>query len=140
LQAEIQRILRIARTHPNLRNVRIVSDHLEEARISVPPDLFEQSLLNMLLNAGQVMPDGGTLEVRLSKGKSGGILEVHDSGPGIPPEQRKQIFQAGYSTKREGCGIGLLTVRAFVAAVNGSITVGESPLGGAVFTLTIPGI
>jgi signal transduction histidine kinase len=78
--------------------------------------------------------------LEMYKGWAFVALDVHDSGPGISPEHIQNVFKAGFSTKTGGCGIGLPTVKAFAAAVGGEVRVGKSPLGGALFRISIPKI
>ena len=70
------------------------------------------------------------------------MLSVTDSGPGVPPEKREQIFEPFTSSKvglsNSGMGLGLTLVRRSLAALGGTISVGEAEGGGAVFTVCVP--
>jgi signal transduction histidine kinase len=99
-------------------------------------DLVRQAIMNVLRNALDAMPHGGTLNLRLRRERGEAVLSISDTGAGIPPENRDKIFQLYYSTKERGTGIGLaMTYRAFQLH-GGSIEV-ESD-GGATFHLRLP--
>ena len=67
------------------------------------------------------------------------LIEVHDNGPGVPDELADRIFDTGYTSKKHGNGLGLLSVQAFVSSCQAKISVGRSRLGGALFQIQIPG-
>lgn len=96
-------------------------------------------LLNLLINAGQAMEGHGCILVRVRGRDDGRVeLEVHDSGPGIPDDLRQRIFEPMFTTKEEGTGLGLMSLRAFVEHHEGECRIEESPLGGACFRIAIP--
>ncbi len=98
---------------------------------------------NLLSNAVKYTPDGGVVAVSLHRRDSGVELQVRDSGPGIPPESRKQIFEAFYRgahpdhERIKGSGLGLAIVREFVRAHGGRISV-EDAAPGALFRVCLP--
>ena len=96
-----------------------------------------QALINLLLNAAQAQPDGGSVEVRLTHDTRRAVLRVQDAGPGIPPDKRRDVFLPFYTTKPTGTGLGLPEVRRLVEAVGGAITV-EDTEAGACFRLELP--
>ncbi len=108
---------------------------------------IERVILNLLSNAFKFTPAGGKIYCSLSLGeaqKNSVAIAVQDSGPGIPPELRETIFERfsqieGGSTRRfGGTGLGLAIVKEFVELHQGTITVSEAPLGGALFTVELP--
>ncbi len=104
------------------------------------PVLFKQALLNLLINAQQAMTSGGELILRASPTPDGQRvrIEVIDTGPGIPPEQVDKIFQAYYSTKKGGTGLGLPISRRIVQAHGGSLTVRSEVGKGSDFCIELP--
>ncbi len=106
------------------------------------PDGLRQISLNLILNAIQAMPEGGTLYLRTRRDESGNIcLEVEDTGIGIPPENLKNLFAPFFTTKPigEGTGLGLYIVNAIVSRNGGEIKV-ESEVGkGTLFRVMLPG-
>ncbi len=106
--------------------------------VSLDADLFEQALLNLMLNAEQAMPDGGTLTLI---GRSEGatvFLEVIDTGVGIEPEAMAKLFRPFHTTKPDGSGLGLATTRKIVVAHGGTIEVQSTPGRGTKFTIALP--
>jgi len=101
-------------------------------------DLFEQCLLNLLLNAEQAMPEGGTLTLLGRREGNWVCLEVIDTGVGIPPAILPKLFQPFFSTKPNGHGLGLAITRRIVQAHGGSIEVQSTPGHGTRFTIRLP--
>jgi signal transduction histidine kinase len=103
---------------------------------------LRQVLVNLLLNAFEATPAGGTVRVsaRIAEAGDGGrvALVVEDSGGGIPPAAREQIFEPFFTTKAQGSGLGLSIVHSVVAQHGGSISVGQSRFGGARFVVELP--
>lgn len=106
------------------------------------PEL-EQVLLNLVINAIQAQPDGGTIRVRVRaterEGHPTGELVVDDAGPGVPETQRAKVFEAFFTTKAaEGTGLGLSISDEMVRRHGGVVHVEGSPLGGARFVVQLP--
>ena len=105
----------------------------------VDGDHIHQLLLNLILNALDVMPHGGTLIIDLHAPEGDHIeLRVLDTGPGISSDLLPRLFRPFVSTKETGLGLGLSVCRRIVEAHGGAITAGDRPAGGAVFTVTLP--
>ena len=117
-----------------------ISPHPESNLPPVKLDraLFRQVLLNLARNAVQAMPDGGLLELQTFVRNDSVVLEIIDTGQGMNEQTRSKLFQVFFSTKPNGSGLGLPTVRKIVEAHNGTITC-ESELGrGTRFSITLP--
>jgi signal transduction histidine kinase len=102
---------------------------------------IEESILNLVVNAIEAMPDGGTLTVRTRTESSGNIvIEVQDTGAGVPEADREKIFEPFYTTKTSGSGLGLSIVKNVAEACGGSVSVRSPGRGerGAVFVLELP--
>lgn len=108
---------------------------------------LQQVIVNLATNALDAMPDGGDLRLatRALRDRSTGrarsvVVEVVDTGPGIPLPERSRIFEPFYSTKPEGrgTGLGLAICQRIVAAHAGTIQVMDGRLGGALFRVTLP--
>lgn len=105
-------------------------------------ELVEQVFVNLFANALEAMPEGGTLRIAAGAAHSGGrpgvSVAVEDSGPGVPPEMREQIFNPFFTTKKTGVGLGLSIVSKIVDDHHGWIRL-ESPAGrGARFHMFFP--
>jgi signal transduction histidine kinase len=138
-----------------LRRRKITSDLRTEPNLpSIPgdPDEIQQVCLNLLMNAAHAMPDGGHLAVlvdRVIRRKEGLalsqpsqflLLQISDTGAGVPPADREKIFEAFYTTKDtgEGTGLGLAVSKGIVKDHDGWIEVDGRPGGGAVFRVFLP--
>jgi PAS domain S-box-containing protein len=133
----------------NVRCVFTIAEDLWSANVDA--DQINQALHNVVLNAAQAMPDGGTVNVQasnrwlnaaevppLQEGRYVKIT-VHDHGAGISAEIRPNIFDPYYTTKEHGSGLGLATAHAIITKHDGFITV-ESEVGaGTTFIIYLPG-
>lgn len=99
------------------------------------PSLFQHVIINLLDNAIEASGAGGTLEIVARQDGDRVAISISDTGPGIPPHLREKIFEAFYSLKEGGSGLGLAAVKRYVERDKATIEVGESKLGGAQFTI-----
>jgi two-component system, NtrC family, sensor kinase len=122
----------------NEKDIQLVwENHLDE-HIRINRRQVQQVVLNLLKNAVEVLPDGGTVAFRSFQDGNCVILEVDDDGPGIPAEYRSQMFDPFFTTKPNGTGLGLWIVYRLVESMRGVIEV-ESELGtGTQFMVTLP--
>ena len=95
-------------------------------------------LLNLVHNALEAMPHGGTLTLAGERLARQVQLHVRDTGSGIPAAQLPHIFEPLYTTKAEGTGLGLYIVREIMAAHAGQITMQSTEGQGTTFTVTLP--
>ena len=105
-------------------------------KVRVDIDKIKQVILNLAKNAVEAMPNGGNLLFRGSAGTAAVILEVADSGAGIPPEV--DVFEPFFTTKSFGTGIGMTIVRQILAAHSGSISYKSAVGKGTTFTVRLP--
>lgn len=106
--------------------------------ISVDATQLRQILWQLFLNAAQAMGAQGTLTVRTERTGREILIQVSDTGPGIPPEVRRRIFEPLYSTKTRGAGLGLTIVKRFVEQHGGRIAVASADGKGTSFTIRLP--
>lgn len=105
---------------------------------------LQRVLLNLLSNAFKFTPDGGRVRLSLTSRSGQLVLDVADSGPGIPADQRGVVFEAFRRMERDtqrhvdGTGLGLAIVRDFVVLHGGDVQIDEAPEGGALVTVTMP--
>jgi PAS domain S-box-containing protein len=99
---------------------------------------FRRALLNLMQNAMDAMPQGGTLTLRGRRQDATVHLDVEDTGSGIAPEHTTQIFEPLYTTKSGGTGLGLYIVQEVVAAHGGHVAVQSTVSSGTTFTITLP--
>ncbi|HMP73579.1 MAG TPA: ATP-binding protein [Kiritimatiellia bacterium] len=114
-----------------------------DAPETLPPALLDknqikQAFFNLIRNAMQVMPSGGLLKITLAATERFVAISFKDSGPGIPPEDLGRIFEAYYTTKQEGTGLGLMIVQRIIRDHGGELEVHSEPGSGTTFTLYFP--
>ncbi|MHB1561255.1 MAG: sensor histidine kinase [Isosphaeraceae bacterium] len=107
--------------------------------VGLEPDLFKQALLNLVLNAEHAMPSGGELILTTHRDDGSVVLDVTDTGIGMTHAVRSRIFDAFFSTRPAGSGLGLPTTRKIVEAHGGSIDVQSEPGKGSRFRIRLPG-
>lgn len=110
------------------------------AEIHCTPALLNQVVMNILGNAADAMPEGGTIRVTTRSSEANDEIRISDTGPGIPEKLREKIFEPFFTTKPVGAGTGLGLAIAYsvVQAHSGSLTVETAPGGGACFVIGIP--
>lgn len=110
----------------------------KEARINVDPEKMKRVFVNMIRNAVEAMPEGGTLNI--STKKSDGKMEITftDTGKGIPQEVMEKLWKPLQTTKARGMGMGLAICKRMVQAHGGVITAESAPGKGSTFTITLP--
>lgn len=104
-----------------------LSQQQDLPEIMVDSDKLKQVFLNLLLNAVQAMPEGGTLGVRLAKNEGGLVIVIRDSGVGILPENLPRVFDPYYTTKNDGTGLGLAMSAKIVEEHGGRIKIASNP-------------
>ncbi len=116
----------------------------ESLVVMADPDLLQRMVLNLLSNAFKFTPTGGRVRVSLRSAASRFSIEVADSGPGIPDDQRSAIFdrfhqiESGSTRRFGGTGLGLAIAKELVELHEGRISVAEAPEGGALFVVDLP--
>ena len=106
--------------------------------VMLDKSLMRQALVNLCRNAIEAMPEGGSIDLLTRTRGDDVVLEVIDTGKGMDEKTRGQMFQAFFSTRSGGSGLGLPTVRKIVEAHHGRISC-ESEVGkGTRFTITLP--
>jgi two-component system NtrC family sensor kinase len=108
--------------------------------VTYDPQQIQQVLINLIQNAVQAMPDGGSLKVALKVADSKAVVTVRDSGVGISPEVMPRIFDPFFTTKPEGqgTGMGLAVSYGILTRHGGQIEAESQPGQGATFTLSLP--
>jgi two-component system, NtrC family, sensor histidine kinase HydH len=102
------------------------------------PDQIKQVLINLIKNAVEAMPQGGKISIRTRSNTGGIFVEVADTGPGIPPEHLNEIFNAFFTTKEKGTGLGLAVSLKILNDHNGELLVSSRVGEGSVFSVRLP--
>jgi signal transduction histidine kinase len=125
----------LAQPPPGLEVVRRLGAALPE--VALDAGQIRQAVLNLVVNAVQAMPHGGRLTIRTLLEGSTAVVEVEDTGPGIPEEVRTRIFEPFFTTKAIGTGLGLPVVRRIVEGHGGELRLRTGP-GGTCFSMRLP--
>jgi len=123
------------------QNIHVVKDYVPDLPLVLAdPDHISQVLLNLMLNACQAMPGGGTLTLSLCLKGDMVELGVQDTGMGISEEHQSKIFDPFFTTKAvgEGTGLGLTVAHGIILEHNGTIRVNSVPNKGTTFTIALP--
>jgi len=103
------------------------------------PSMLRRVVVNLVTNAVQAMPSGGSMRIAARSAQGGVAIAVSDTGIGIPPEIRESLFKPFVTGKAKGMGLGLSVVKRFVDQLGGEISF-ESEVGkGSIFTVWLPG-
>jgi len=143
LNAAINEVIILARSVTNQNGVS-VQTRLAEGLFSVDGDRvqLQQVLLNLILNAAEAMSsvEEGARELLISteQDQAGALVAVRDSGPGIDPAHLDRLFDAFYTTKSGGTGMGLSICRSIIDAHGGKLWAEANEPRGATFQFTLP--
>jgi len=99
---------------------------------------LRRAFANLYRNASEAMKGRGAIDVTVTGDGAGLAVTIADHGPGIPAELRQRVFEPYYTTKDDGTGLGLALVRVTLEAHRGTISVSETPGGGATFAIVFP--
>lgn len=110
----------------------------ETESVTADRDMLRRAVLNLVLNALDAMPNGGTLEIKAVRRPGGLELSVIDTGAGLSDEARIKAFEPFFTTKQGGTGLGLAIVDRIAEAHGGQVSLENAQGGGAAITLRIP--
>jgi signal transduction histidine kinase len=99
---------------------------------------LRRAFANLYRNASEAMKGRGAIDVTVTGDGAGLAVTIADHGPGIPTELRQRVFEPYFTTKDDGTGLGLALVRVTLEAHRGTISIGETPGGGATFVIVFP--
>jgi signal transduction histidine kinase len=137
----IEGILLVMEKQMREANVKVVTSFDEEIpEVMASTNQMRQVLLNIFKNAKEAMPSGGTLSVRTAKEDQKVLIQIQDTGIGIPEEIRDKIFEAFFTTKQKvkGVGLGLSVCYGIVKDHGGEIKVDSEEGKGTTFTISLP--
>jgi signal transduction histidine kinase len=132
-------VTELIRPQAAVAKIEVESDASQPAPMRGDPDLLKQAILNLVTNAVEAMAQtGGTLRIAVFRDANNWVLEVADTGPGIPPELRSKVFQLYFTSKAKGSGIGLAMTYRAAQLHNGTITFSSESGAGTTFRLEFP--
>lgn len=124
------------------RKISLLIETPQPTPVLADPVRLRQAIANLVDNAIKYNPDGGQVRLRTFRDGPDAVVEVRDTGPGVPPDEQSRIWERLYrgdqSRSQSGLGLGLSLVRAIVEAHGGQATVRNAPDGGAIFEIRLP--
>jgi signal transduction histidine kinase len=134
----ISHIAELQQVEANKLGIRYSVSANTPVSVSADADQLRQVFVNLFNNAKEAMgTSGGEYEIAIVAGSRDAVVEVSDSGQGIPQESRDKIFTPYYTTKEAGTGLGLSTVHTIITGLGGDIRCESSRWGGAKFVMTL---
>ena len=164
MQSETERLERLAREFSDFgrlpegpkSEVDLVDLLMDLGKSAVPPEVavrlkangepckvlghydpLRRAFANLLRNASEAMQGCGAIDVAVTRDGDGLVVTIADHGPGVPDELRQHVFEPYFTTKQDGTGLGLALVRQTIEAHHGTITVTDTPGGGATFSIVL---
>jgi signal transduction histidine kinase len=127
----LDNVIRLIRPQATEQGVHLALLHpeIDLPKLVVDEQKIEQALLNLLINALEAMPQGGTLSASAATKNGSVTIEITDTGPGISPEYRENVFKPYFSTKGQGTGMGLPLTEKLVSQHGGQIEYETGPQG-----------
>jgi len=120
-------------------NVEVIRSTEPDLTAMVDPDQLRRVLINLMTNAYQAMPEGGTMQIETSFIGGNARIVLTDTGVGISEAAREKIFHPFFTTRSHGTGLGLAVVQRIVDAHGGSIALESAPGAGTTFAILLPG-
>lgn len=136
--ATLREVLLLTRSQAQKGRVTVTLDGAPQLLLAAKEEQLKQAFLNLILNAVQAMPDGGTLAIRVAAVGGEGEVAFHDSGRGISPEHLERIFSPFFTTRRDGTGLGLAITHRIVQGHGGRVEVTSEIGVGTTFRLYFP--
>jgi PAS domain S-box-containing protein len=140
LREILETTLNLVRYDKNFRKIEIRTDVRDTPPLKIDPDQIQQVFLNLILNARDAMPDGGTLDISVMQSDGYVVMLFADTGSGIDPEVRDKVFDPFFSTKgpTKGTGLGLSICYSIIKDHGGTIEIDSGKDKGTRFTIRIP--
>ena len=131
-------VVRIIRAKADTEKVFVEERYAFAPEITVDPELIKTCVLNIVTNAFQAMPGGGTLSIATEKSDGKLVLSVSDTGQGVSKEHLSKIFEPFFTTKNSGLGLGLATTKRIIEEHNGRIDFFSNEGTGSNVTVSLP--
>lgn len=138
LSKVVEDTIEFARIHKKLKKCNFQFDIQPDLKLDINSILIGRTLMNLMLNAADATKETGNIMIRLVREDNFATIEVHDDGPGIDDENKEKIFEPFFTSKHDGNGLGLLSLKICAQQHNAKIVVKKSHLGGACFSLSLP--
>lgn len=134
----IHHVIALLTPQAKAKNIHIHFPSSPVSAMQIDADLITQVLMNLTLNAIQILPEGGRIEIALQEFEHTITLSIADNGPGVAPEHQAHIFEPFFTQRAGGVGLGLGIVQQIVQTHAGTIAYQPSQRHGAEFIITLP--
>lgn len=134
----VHHVISLLKSQAQQKEIQVQFAPRDKMAVLADADQMTQVLMNLLMNAIQILPNKGIIEVHLTDNSDQIILDVLDNGPGIVTENQAQIFEPFFTQRAGGVGLGLAVVKQIVEAHGGEIHYQTSTYGGAQFSINLP--
>jgi len=138
LEKLIEEVINFIEPETERQNIKLVRNIESLPIVKIDPAQIKQTLFNLIINANQAMLEGGKLTISARLDGNNVIIEIEDTGHGIPTEIQEEIFDLFVSTKKEGTGIGLAIAKQVVESHGGKIEIKSKVGEGTKFTIFLP--
>ena len=139
LNQVLQEVLDLMEANLNHHQISLIKKFAPNLpSVSLDRDKLKQAFMNIVLNAMDAMPDGGTLEILTLQGSDKVRIDVVDTGGGIPPEDLNRLFEPFFTTKSQGTGLGLANAKRVLEQHGGDIRSKSVVGGGTTMSLWLP--
>ncbi|XPS86624.1 two component system sensor histidine kinase [Desulfosarcina variabilis str. Montpellier] len=138
ISATVSSTVKLSSNHSKVKRCSINTDIPSSITGEIDESLVTRALINAIVNAAEATNEKSQILVRLNQDKNGIRIEIHDNGPGISPKDRARVLEPFYSTKTDGTGLGLLSIRYCTEVHKGSFGIEKSYLGGACIFMVFP--
>jgi two-component system nitrogen regulation sensor histidine kinase NtrY len=138
LRAIVQEVARLHLSQMKSASIVCDVDLRDSETIAADPDLLHRAISNLVLNAVDAMPQGGTINIRTQLSGDSARIEISDTGIGLTPEECSRLFTPYYTSKAHGSGLGLAIVQSIVSDHHGRITVSSQKGTGTTFIIELP--
>lgn len=134
----INNSIALLRTQAESNGIVLSAELAEPVYLEIDTDQMTQVFMNILMNAIQILPVGGKVNIKLYTQETIAKVEISDDGPGMTAEIQAKIFEPFFTQRAGGVGLGLAIVRQIILSHLGEITCSNSQFGGALFTINLP--
>lgn len=138
LQTHLQHVVAMLQKQAQAKQINLSLHATQPVMVAADQDQMTQVLLNLLMNAIQILPEGGRIVLYLDRDDQHALISVADNGPGVPTHQQDYLFEAFFTQRAGGVGLGLAVVKQIIEAHGGTISYSTSAWQGAQFNLSLP--
>ncbi|MBM4128937.1 MAG: HAMP domain-containing protein [Nitrospira sp.] len=138
LEIIIEEVMSLVRAKAEIDSIEIHRDYERLPTVSIDPELIKTCIFNVILNAFQAMPDGGTLSLRTQATDNKVSLIIEDTGVGVSKEDLQKVFDPFFSTKGTGLGLGLAMTKSVVEEHGGKVDFQSKEGKGTTVSITLP--